>query len=85
MGMGMRYSLISMVNLGGGGKGGSGRRLTREREKGGTEGREGKRGQERLGGLLFVTCQITSLKSTLMVPVGREANKSMRYVSCEHI
>lgn len=51
----------------------------RDRGKGGGEGTE-----ETLG---VPICDLSNhqLKSTLMVPVGEEANKSMRYVGCEYI
>lgn len=63
MGMGMRYSLMSMVNLGDGGKrgGGPGKGLQGKEGEGGADEREGERGQDRrdLAGLLYVTRQIT--------------------------
>lgn len=34
-------------------------KIDKGKEEGGTEGREGERGQERLRGLLYVTCRIT--------------------------
>lgn len=60
MGMGMRYSLISMVNLEEGVGRGIRGKTDKGRGEGGTEGREGERGQERLRELLCVTRQITS-------------------------
>lgn len=69
------------------GKGGSGRRLTRERGREGADGQEGERGQERLGdgGLLYVTCQITSWSPHWWFLLGEGQNKSIRDTCCEKI
>lgn len=64
---------------------GIGEKIDKGRGEGGTEGREGERGQERLEGAPIYDLSNHQLKSTLMVPVGEEDNKSMRYVSCEYI
>lgn len=64
------------------GKGGSGRRLTRERGRG-ADGKEGERGQERLGGAAICDLSNRQLKSTLMVSVGEGQNKSIRDACCE--
>lgn len=60
MGMGMRYSLMSMVKLGEGGYRGIREEIDKGMGREGEREREGERGKERLGMLLYETCQITS-------------------------